>query len=156
MSTGNYIFPSPKATAGQMPFEHSLIMMPPEENLDILQNLELAVAEVWRDYPEMTDYIAFRAYEAAHRLYKDEVRGRIPKPCALTGLDLDAFETVIAICEYRLGRKPLPGPPPHEPIEPVPVAVLVDCLGKLMRSVERHTAIGGRQGYLTFIDEFVP
>ena len=129
--------------------------MPPEENLDILQNLEFAVAEVWREHPEMTDYSALRAYEAAHRFYKDEVRGRVPKPCALTGLDLEAFEAVTAICEYRLGRKPLPGPP-DEPIPPAPVSVLVDCLGKLMRSVERHTAIGGRQGYLTFIDEFVP
>jgi hypothetical protein len=32
----------------------------------------------------------------------------------------------------------------------------VDCLRELVKSVERHTKIDGRQGYLTFIDGFLP
>jgi hypothetical protein len=38
-----------------------------EENLDVLQNLEFAIVEVWRANPEMTDYSARRAYEAARQ-----------------------------------------------------------------------------------------
>ena len=53
-----------------------------EENLDVLQNLEFAIVEVWRANPEMTDYSALRAYEAARQYYRAELRGQPPKPPA--------------------------------------------------------------------------
>jgi hypothetical protein len=28
-----------------------------DRNLDVLQNLEFAVVEVWRKHPDMTDYV---------------------------------------------------------------------------------------------------
>ncbi len=129
--------------------------MPAEEDLDLLQNLEFAVAQVWRTHPEMTDYAAQRAYDAAYQRYRDEARGHTPKPCALTGLDRETLNAVLAICEFRLGREPQPGRS-KETVTPVPVSRLLDCLGTLRKSVERHTRLGGRQGYLTFIDGFVP
>jgi hypothetical protein len=58
-----------------------------DRNLDVLQNLELAVVEVWRSHPDMTDYVAQRAYEAAFEWYRAEVRGHLPKPPSLSGLD---------------------------------------------------------------------
>ncbi|MGD0614688.1 MAG: hypothetical protein ABSA69_04500 [Verrucomicrobiota bacterium] len=131
-------------------------MMPPEENLDILQNLEFTVAQVWRSHPEMSDYVAQRAYEAAYQQYRDEARGHTPKPCAITGLDRELFDALLAVCEYRLGRKALPGVPDEPAISPVPVSQLLDCLRALRKSVERHTKNGGRQSYLTFIDGFLP
>jgi hypothetical protein len=131
-------------------------MMPPEENLDILQNLESAVAQVWRRHPEMSDYVAQRAYDAAYQQYRDEARGHTPKPCALTGLDREVFDALSAICEFRLGRNALSGGPDEPAISPVPVSRLLDCLRELRKSVERHTKFGGRQGYLTFIDGFLP
>ena len=73
-------------------------MMPPEEDSGILQNLEFAVARLWRRHPEMTDYVAQRAYEAAHQRYRGEARGHAPKPCALTGLDRETFDAISAIC----------------------------------------------------------
>ena len=128
-----------------------------EENLDVLQNLEFAIVEVWRANPAMTDYTALRAYEAARQYYRAEQRGSPPKPPALTGLDATAFEALKQMCEFRLGRDP--GPPPAEeqdvPVTPLPVEKLVACLQELAKSVERHTRSGGRQGYMKFIDQFL-
>ena len=127
-----------------------------EENLDILQNLEFAIVEVWRAHPEMTDYTAQRAYETARQFYRAEQRGNPPKLPELTGLDATAFEALKAMCEFRLGRDP--GPPSEEedvPVTPIPLEKLIGCLQELAKSVERHTRSGGRQGYLQFIDGFL-
>ena len=132
-------------------------MKPGEEHLDVLQNLEFAIVEVWRANPEMTDYTALRAYEAARRFYRAEQRGTLPKAPLLSGLEATAFEALKQMCEFRLGRDP--GPPPGEgrdvPVTPIPVEKLAACLQELAKSVERHTRSGGRQGYLKFIDQFL-
>ena len=120
-------------------------------NLDVLQNLEFAVVQIWRAHPEMTDYVALRAYEAAFQHYRSELRGATPKPNNLSGLDAETFEAVKAMCEFRLGRGPASGKE-GESIPPVSLQVIVDCLRKLGRSVEHNTKTGGRKGYLTFID----
>ena len=125
----------------------------PDLQLDLLQNLEFSVVSVWRAHPEMTDYAALRAYEAAFQTYRAELRGQTPKPPGLTGLDETAFQSVRAICEFRLGRRPEAGVPD---ISPVTLELLVDCLRELGKSTARHTKAGGRQGYLTFIDQFLP
>jgi hypothetical protein len=126
-----------------------------DDKLDVLQNLEFSVVEVWRAHPEMSDYSALRAYEAAFQAYRAELRSHVPKPVNLSGLDATAFEALQDMCEFRLARKqrPVPGP---ENIPPIPLQLLVDCLRELGKSVERHTKSGGRQGYLNFINEFLP
>ena len=129
-----------------------------EENLDVLQNLEFAIGEVWRANPEMTDYSALRAYEAARQYYRAELRGQPPKPPALTGLEAEAFSAVKQMCEFRLGRDA--GPPAASekdavPVPPLPLEKLLVCLQELGKSVERHKRNGGRQGYLQFIDGFL-
>ena len=126
-----------------------------DENLDVLQNLEFSVVEVWRAHPEMTDYAALRAYEAAFQFYRAEARGHTPKPHGLTGLDATVFDAIKGMCEFRLGRGAQPVDAP-ESVPPVPVETIVDCLRQLSKSVERHTKTGGRQGYLTFVDGFLP
>ena len=125
-----------------------------DPNLDILQNLESAVIQVFRAYPEMTDYVALRAYEAAFQYYRSELRGGVPKPHNLTGIDTKTFDAVQEVCEFRLGRRPL-SDRPDATISPASVETIVDCLRKLMRSVEFNTKQGGRQGYLTFVSQFV-
>jgi hypothetical protein len=125
------------------------------DNLDVLQNLEFAVVQVWRAHPEMTDYTAARAYEAALQIYRAELRGHTPKPHGLTGLDAEAFDAVDRMCRFRLGRGPGPEGAP-EKIDPIPVEKIVDCLRELAKSVARHTKLSGRQGYLTFINGFIP
>ena len=126
-----------------------------DEDLAVLQNLEFSVAQIWRAHPEMSDYAALRAYESAFKLYRDQLRGHIPKPPKLTGLDAAAYEAVAGMCEVRLGRRASPAEELNG-LAPVPLEKLVGYLRELGKSVERHTAICGRQGYLTFIDKYVP
>jgi hypothetical protein len=73
-----------------------------DDNIDILQNLEFSVVQIWRAHPEMTDYTALRAYDAAFQIYRAELRGHIPKPPGLSGLDAEVFEAVKEMCEFRL------------------------------------------------------
>ena len=126
-----------------------------DDNLPVLQNLEFSVVQIWRANPVMSDYSALRAYETAFQMYRAELRGHVPKPSALTGLDELMFQALKAMCEFQLGR----GPSPIDNranIHPISLELLMDCLRELGRSTERHTKAHGRQGYLTFIDEFVP
>jgi hypothetical protein len=126
-----------------------------DDQIDILQNLEFSIVTVWRAHPEMTDYAAGRAYEAAFQFYRAEMRGRIPKTPALTELDAVAFEALKKICDFRLGRGPSPFPVPAA-VPTISTEQLIDCLRMLIKSVERHTRAEGRQGYLFFIDQFLP
>ena len=130
-------------------------MMPKEEDLDVLQNLEMGVMQVWRAHPEMTDYAVLRAYEAAFKLYREQWRGHTAKPPTLTGLDAAVFEAVTEMCEFRLGRRAGPAED-LAGVAPVTLEKLVRCLRELAKSVQRHTTMGGRQGYLTFIEKFLP
>ena len=124
------------------------------KNIDILQNLEFAVVEIYRKHREMSDHVAARAYEAVFERYRAEARGHQPKPSALTGLDLEVFDALVGMCELRLGRTPM-NSAGDEAIPPIPANEIVDCLRELRKSVERHTRSGGRQGYLSFVDGFI-
>jgi hypothetical protein len=133
------------------------------ENRDVLQNLEFSVVEIWRRQPEMTDWVALRAYEAAYQFYRSEQRGGTPRPSGLKGLDAEVYEAVKAVCEFRLGRGSSPelAQVPEqarvsESIPTIPLDKLLECLRELAKSVQRHIRLGGRQGYLTFIDRFLP
>lgn len=128
-------------------------MEPKQEHLDVLQNIEFAVVEVWRSHPEMTNYTAMRAYDAGIAFYNAQAREQLPKPANLTGLDALAFEAVKTMCELRLGRTAEPEQPE---ITPISLEDLVACLRKLRKSVDFWTKQGGRNGYLEYIDKFLP
>lgn len=119
----------------------------------MLQNIEAAVVQVWRQHGELTNYAVARAYEAALTLYKEEARQHTPKPVALTGLDAKVFEAVKGVCEWRLGRAPSPE---ESKVSPISLEDMVACLSRLRKSVEHWTKQGGRQGYLKFINDFLP
>ncbi|MCX7668798.1 MAG: hypothetical protein N2439_01835, partial [Anaerolineae bacterium] len=59
--------------------------------------------------------------------------------------------------DWRLGKEKLmtdtdmPGPQP----EPVSAEVIIACLKRIRKSVQRWNREGGRQGYLTFISRFI-
>jgi hypothetical protein len=126
-----------------------------DDKLNILENLEFSVAEVWRGNPKMSDYNALRAYEAAFQFYRAESRGHVPKTPTLSGLDEETFAALKTVCEYELGRAERPAKAPKS-VPPISLDLLAECLRELAKSTERHTKEGGRQGYLTFIDRFLP
>jgi hypothetical protein len=139
--------PPHEAGAGNMRIE--------EEYQDVLQNIEFAVANIYRSHPDMTDYAVLRVYEALVQCYAAEAAGRTPKP--VTGDELEAllFRNVKYICEWRLGRDTLTSDEEQAPHrEPIDVPTLLLCLKRLVRSVDKWTRHGGRQGYLRFMTQF--
>lgn len=127
-------------------------MSPDEKNLDVLQNIEFAVVEVWKQNPSLNNYNVMRAYECALAHYRAVAREQPPKPSNLTGLDAKVFDKVKEICDWRLGFSKAEKP---EELPPVPVEDMLACLRKLGKSVELWTKQGGRQGYLQFIEQFL-
>jgi hypothetical protein len=126
-----------------------------ERYQDVLQNLEAVVVGLWRSHPDVTDYTVQRAYEAARGRYRAEATGRVPKPVELTGLDADLYAAIEGICEWRLGRRALDNDPELPSPTPLRAEELVECFGRLQKSVERWNRVGGRRGYLEFLSRFL-
>jgi hypothetical protein len=124
-----------------------------EQFQDVLQNIEFAIVQVYRSQPQMTDYAAARALEAAVARYKAVASGRPEPTTNLTGLELQVFEGVTRMCERRLGR--LQRDDSEESPAPIRPEDLVECLKRLQKSVTRWTREGGRQGYLNFVSQFI-
>jgi hypothetical protein len=120
-------------------------MDPVKDHLDVLQNIETAVAAVWRKHPDLTNYAVARAYDAAITHYRAVERGQTPKPANVTGVDAEIFNAVQAASDLRLA----------DPQEPISAEDLLACLRKLRKSVDFWTEQGGRQGYLKLIEKFV-
>ncbi|HEU4558986.1 MAG TPA: hypothetical protein VFS20_14095 [Longimicrobium sp.] len=124
-----------------------------ETHQDVLQNIEAAIVDVHHAHHEMLDYDVDGALEALVAWYTAEQRGRTAREPVLHGLRQEVFDAVREICEWRLGRYASDLPPVGD--GEVGVDVIVACLKKVRTSVQRWTREGGRNGYLTFIRQYV-
>ena len=129
-----------------------------EEYLDVLQNIEFAIMSVYRDNPLLVDFDVEAAINALISLYHAQSLNHEPRPSRLNERATLVYERVETMCEFRLGREELlstdmrrRGPRP----EPVALEVIVPCLKRIRKSVQRWNKEGGRQGYLTFVGRFV-
>ncbi len=138
----------------------------PEESFedryfDVLQNIEAAIVGVYRADPELTDLEVMNTLDALIRRYRSEAGGREPRTPRLLGRIKDLYEVLEQACEWRLGRSKVKtvdgkeiGLPPE--VEPLTPDEMVAVLKRIQRSVKRWTKEGGRQGYLNFVNEFIP
>ena|SRR5579871_3911401 len=129
-----------------------------DEELPALRELEYCIVQIWDAHDEMTDYTAGRAYEAAYKFYRNVARGGQPAAPTLTGLDLETFNALQKVCEKLLatGAEPFEGMSKQANTEPLTAEKLVEFLRELGRSVERHTELGGRKGYIEFLSSYFP
>lgn len=126
-------------------------MKPIDDLPHVLEAIETAVVRVWRQHRDMTNYAVLRVYEAAIVYYHALERGLTPKPVSFTGVDGTLYDAVHEACEWSLGRRP----GPESIKEPIRTEDLVACLRRLKKSVDFWTKQGGRQGYLTYIQQFL-
>jgi hypothetical protein len=126
-----------------------------EKNLDVLQNIEFGIVEVYRADPSLLDIDARDAIDALARHYHAEDAQRTPPIKALAPRAERVFRSVQKICEWRLGRSAPPGEtePPASGIE---VSELVKCLREIQKSIPRWSGRGGRKGYLDFVSQYLP
>lgn len=126
-----------------------------EKNLDVLQNIEFAIIEVYRADPSLLDLDAKDAIDALVRHYHAQEEGRTPPALKLGDRAHRVFRSVQPICEWRLGNSPLPGE--TDVTEPgIHVSELVKSLREIQKSIPRWSRQGGRKGYLEFVSQYLP
>jgi hypothetical protein len=126
---------------------------------DVLQNIEFGIVQVYRNHPGMTDWEVLSADEALIRVYNAESKGRETAPPSLEPLSEEVYHFVEGICVWRLGRE-VPfsdeeGAAMGFPMQPLALEEIIACLKRVRKSINRWTRQGGRQGYLTFVSQFV-
>ena len=126
-------------------------------HMDVLQNIEFGVIEVYRTHPELTDFEVDLAYQALYQNYRGEANDReerIPS----NPLSAEVYHTVRPLCEWRLGRAHFTdkeGRAVELSEDNLGIEAITDCLKRLRKSVRLWTKQGGKQGYLNYIDQFI-
>lgn len=115
-----------------------------EAHLDLLQNIEFAIAAVYRDDPELVDWDALEALSAMIKRYTSELRGRPFRMPKLTERAQTVFGAIEDIFEIRDTLTAT------ETVED-----RLRALKEVRASVRRHNKVDGRRGYLDFIVNFV-
>jgi len=135
----------------ELPFE--------EQYEDVLQNIEFGIVQVYREHPEVTNWEVMAAVEALLRTYRAEAKGRQATSSSLDPLAQEIYDSVKMMCEWRLGRE-MPfmdeeGESVELSPEPITLDELVACLKRVRKSINFWNREGGRQGYLTFVSQFI-
>lgn len=123
-----------------------------EKYEDVLQNIEFGIVAVYREKPGLTDYAVMRSLEAIIDHYVAETKGRPSKNFSLSDLESEIVQRVTSVCEWRLGHGSVAGMPKVEPQSPDEI---IQCLKRVLKSVQRWNKREGRQGYLRFVSQFV-
>src|SRR5688572_26249939 len=110
-----------------------------EQYADVLQNIEFAIVETYRQMPELLDYHVDAALETAIADYSAEQQWRTPRSITLEGARLRVYEAVRNACEWRLGREEIRvgnDTRPDEPLQPKHLDEIVSCLKRIRKSVQ--------------------
>ncbi len=129
-----------------------------EQYEDVLQNIESAIARVYREQRDMVDADVLMALETLLPYYNAVVRGKPAVLRPLAGVQGQIAEAVKAMCDWRLGQTQLRDEH-DQPLETgsslnTPEEI-VACLKRIRKSVDLHTRHDGRRGYLDFIVGYV-
>ena len=126
-----------------------------DTHLDVLQNIEFAIVNVYHKQSDLRDLDVMRALDALIDVYRAEARGHTPNDISLPEPESTVFQRVKDMCEFRLGRQAV-ATRVQVPFEGDKTASdILACLRKIRRSTERWNKRGGSQGYLQFVSEFV-
>ncbi len=128
-----------------------------DEHADVLQNIEFAITSVHKNEPKLLDLDVIEALDALVRGYGLDEQGRSWPLIPLSDRAGLVVEACRRVCEWRLGRASMPssagrGVAPA----PIPVAAIVQCLKRLRRSARLWNQRNGRQGYLEYVEQFLP
>lgn len=127
------------------------------EHQDVLQNIEFAIKQVYREHPDLIDEEVLTAMEALIRRYGAEAQGKTLSSRPVRGIAGEVMQAVQEICEVRLGRQSLTDEAGNlDFLEPQSLDVIVACLKRLQSSIKFWTKRGGRQGYLEYMQQFLP
>lgn len=134
--------------------------MPSDKYLAVLQSLEMNLANLYEEQPQLTDYDVSDAFDALVRYYKARLDNRTFTP-NLKGRSKEVFEMLKTIGDVFISNGQFPGTPPRgdslalEDMQPYTVDDILSCFKRLQSSLKLWTKEGGRQGYLNYISQFL-
>jgi hypothetical protein len=129
-----------------------------EKHLDVLQNMEFAIVQIYRSTSDLIDAEVLNAIESLIRTYNLEVKGGFAASPKVKGISATVAEAVTEVCELRLGRTSAENKwiqPTAEITEAKTVQNIIDCLKRIQSSIKFWTKKEGRQGYLNYINKFI-
>jgi hypothetical protein len=129
-----------------------------EEYLDVLQNIEFAIVNVYRSEQALTDYDVSKIVNVLISGYQAELSKRNMSKPNLTPLQEHLYKSVKHMCEWRLGREAIDKTEKHlqaKNIKSVSMEEIIACLKRIRKSVETWNKQSGRTGYLQYIDQFL-
>ncbi len=121
---------------------------------DVLQNIEFSIVKVYRSHRNLYDYNAQIVLEAIIDEYIAEKISREPKKVNFTDLELLLKSEVKKMCERGLGRNKIMDNMTNIP-KPISIDELTICIKRILKSIKRWNKVGGRQGYLEYIEQFI-
>jgi hypothetical protein len=127
-----------------------------EKYMDVLQNIEFAIISVYREHSELQDYDVEKVLNALIVFYQAEQQQRSSSQVEFKPVLQDVYERAHTMCEWRLGRERLTSDDLEMEMTPLSLDEIVACLKRVRKSVQRWTKRGGRQGYLLFVNQFIP
>ena len=129
-----------------------------KEYPDVLQNIEFTITGIYQQHSELADHNVDKVLSDLIRIYQAEIKSKKPPTLRFTELEQTLYNSVKAICDWRLGRKQAldeQNKAIQIPVQELSLEIMIACLKRICRSVSFWTKEGGRQGYLDYIQNFI-
>ncbi len=130
-----------------------------DKYLDVLQNIEFGIITVYKQYQDLSDYDVMRALESIIDHYIAEKLGRLPRQFSLSDKEDLICKNVKQMCEWRLGRTTIGVDKNNQEEISIndskTIDEIIDCLKRILKSVNKWNKRGGRQGYLKFVSQYI-
>jgi hypothetical protein len=129
-----------------------------DEYLDVLQNMEFAIVNVYRSEQVLSDYDVDKVLNILISEYQAEHSKRDFTKPNLSPLRERLYKSVKHMCEWRLGREVIGGKGKQlkmKESDSNSVEEIIACVKRIRKSVETWNKRGGQRGYLQYIDQFL-
>ena len=128
-----------------------------DEFTDVLQNIEFGIMQAFRSDSSLLDLDAKDAVAALIRHYRAEQEQRTPPEVGLGEKAQRVFDSVLPFCQWRLGRSSALTPAELGSAPPFPNTLddIVICLRRVQKSIDFWNKRNGRQGYFSFVQQYV-
>lgn len=125
-----------------------------ERYSDVLQNIESVIVGIFKNNPKLTDRQVITAMDSLISNYEREKRNRPLTAPELSGQAGVVFEGCFQVCEWRLGRESLEYSGSNV-VETLSASEIYACLKRLRKSMRLWHKRDGKQGYLTYVSQFI-
>ena len=109
-----------------------------------LMQIETVIVELYGKNPTLVDSQVERVIQFCIRHYNAQIRGTDSPICKLGDLDLILFNDISKVSDALTSEDAT-----------FTVTVLVQCFKRIKISIRRWNKVGGMQGYLNYIKQFL-